>query len=142
MTTVLGLLAIVVLGALAFWALGSIALRILGALLIFAGLAGLAMQIDVFAGVLVLVIGLVAWLAGHWLYAYREHQYRSPLVERIFFQVLPRRLDPTRGWGIPVHVRSTHVVHHHHHQAPPPPAPTPPDAAALEGEASRGQSSP
>lgn len=36
--------------------------------------------------------------AGHWIYAFQNHFYAGPLVERIFIQVLPRRLDPTRDW--------------------------------------------
>jgi hypothetical protein len=121
MTAFLSLLAIVVLAALVVWVAGSIALRIIGALLIFAGLFGFAREIDTFASSLVLALGLLLWLGGHWLYAYREHEYRGPLVQRIFFQVLPRRFDPTRGWGYPVH--HTHC----HHQVPPPAEPTPSD---------------
>jgi hypothetical protein len=113
-TAVLSLLAIVVLVALVVWVAGSIALRIIGGLLIFAGLFGFARAIDTFAASLVLVLGLLLWLAGHWLYAYREHEYRGPLVQRIFFQILPRRFDPTRGWGYPVH----HTHTHYHHQVP------------------------
>jgi transcriptional regulator with XRE-family HTH domain len=90
--------------------------RILLKLFIFLGLFGLADRLGVFVSVLVLVVGLIAWLSGHWLYAFREHEYAGPLVERIFFQVLPRRVDPTRGWGFPVH--HTHTVHHHHHAPP------------------------
>lgn len=56
-----------------------------------------------FGGVLLRAGGLtIIVLGGHWHYALRHHAYKSPLVERIFCQVLPRRLDPTRGWGVPV----------------------------------------
>jgi len=116
MTALISIAAIIALGALAFWVVGSIALRILGVLFIFLGLFGLADRLGVFVSVLVLVVGLIAWLSGHWLYAFREHEYAGSLVERIFFQVLPRRVDPTRGWGFPVH--HTHTVHHHHHAPP------------------------
>ncbi|ADB49820.1 hypothetical protein Cwoe_1391 [Conexibacter woesei DSM 14684] len=41
---------------------------------------------------------LTLGLAGHWLYAFRHHVYAGPLVERVFLQLLPARLDPTRNW--------------------------------------------
>ena len=51
------------------------------------------------AGIVLLAIGVLFWLVGHWHYALRHHVYKSPLAQRIFQQLLPRRLDPTRGWG-------------------------------------------
>jgi predicted membrane channel-forming protein YqfA (hemolysin III family) len=102
------------------WVAGSIALRIIGVLLIFLSLWGLVREIEPFLSALVLVVGLLLWLAGHWLYAYREHEYAGPLVERIFLQALPRRLDPTRHWSYRVH----HTHTHYHHQVPPPEPPT------------------
>ncbi len=115
MTAILSVLAIVVLIGLVVWWAGSIALRIVGALVIFASLWGLWRETAPFLSVLMLVVGLLLWLGGHWLYAYREHECRGPLVERIFYRVLPRRFDPTRGWGYRVH----HTHTHYHHPAPP-----------------------
>lgn len=122
MTAFISLLAIVVLGALVFWLVGSIALRVLGGLTVLAALFVIARGESVAAGLLVLAIGLLAWLAGHWLYAYRHHAYANRLVERIYLQLLPRKLDPTRGWGYPVHVQN---------------APPPPDQAAARLDSQR-----
>lgn len=49
---------------------------------------------------LLAVIGVLAWLAGQWLFAVRHHYFRSPLARRVFLETLLRRLDPTRRWGI------------------------------------------
>jgi hypothetical protein len=54
------------------------------------------------AGIILLAIGVLLWLGGHWHYALGPHEYKSPLAQRIFQQLLPHRLDPTRGWGWPV----------------------------------------
>jgi hypothetical protein len=47
------------------------------------------------------VFGGLAWLAGQWLFGLRHHYFSSSLARRVFQEVLPRQLDPTRGWGIP-----------------------------------------
>jgi hypothetical protein len=96
----LSFVALLALIAVAGWLLGSIVLRIAGALLALAGLLALGTAPAVAIGVF--IAGAVAWLAGHRLYALRHHTYRSPLARRVFLKVLPRRLDPTRGWAIPV----------------------------------------
>ncbi|MGD9734237.1 MAG: hypothetical protein AB7V58_01320 [Solirubrobacterales bacterium] len=93
-------LGIAIAVAIGFWLFGGIVLRVGGALIALAGLFGLAMNGDV-NGLLVLVIGLLLWLAGHWHFALRHHEYKSPLAERVF-QMLPERLDPTRHWGVRV----------------------------------------
>lgn len=54
------------------------------------------------AGIILLAGALGLWLIGHWRYALRHREYRSPLARRIFLQVLPTRLDPTRRWAWPV----------------------------------------
>lgn len=51
------------------------------------------------AGIVLLVVGVLLWLAGHWHYSLRHHEYMSPLAQRLLQQIFPRRLDPTRGWG-------------------------------------------
>ncbi len=35
------------------------------------------------------LVGAVAWLAGHWLYAVRHHYFRTSLARRIFLKALP-----------------------------------------------------
>ena len=50
--------------------------------------------------VLVALAGAVTWLAGHWLFAFRHHVYRSALAQRVFLTVLPARMDPTRNSGV------------------------------------------
>jgi hypothetical protein len=52
--------------------------------------------------VILLVLGAAFWLGGHWHFALRHHSYKSPLARRVFLQLLPRRLDPTRNWGVPM----------------------------------------
>jgi hypothetical protein len=75
MTTMLSLLAMIVLVALCVWVLGSALLRLAGVLLLAAD-------------------------------CYRppppaHRQHSSPLARRVFLEVLPSRLDPTKRWGIP-----------------------------------------
>lgn len=88
-------------GLLAFWVLGGVLLRIGGLLLALAGGLGVAVQHDA-SGVLVLAIGALLWLAGHWHYALRRHEYKSPLAGYVFMRWAPEWLDPTRGWAIPI----------------------------------------
>jgi len=96
-----GVLALIVLVAIAAWLMGSAMLRAVGLFFVFGGL--LTIMVAGRIGLLpVVIIGAILWLAGHWLYAYRHHGFLSPLARRIFLQVLPPRLDPTRGWGVPV----------------------------------------
>jgi hypothetical protein len=98
-----GVVAVVVLGLLAFWVIGGIVLRLAGAALALLALVGLAVSSGhgAGAGVPLFLVGVVLWLAGHWHFALRHHAYKSPLAQRVFLQLLPRRLDPTRNWGIP-----------------------------------------
>jgi hypothetical protein len=96
--TTIGIAIIVAIG---FWLFGGIVLRVGGALIALAGAVGLALNGDA-NGILVFVIGIALWLVGHWHFALRHHEYKSPLAERIFQQFLPARLDPTRGWAVPV----------------------------------------
>jgi hypothetical protein len=94
------LLVVIVLGALVAWKLGSVALRILGVLCFAVGLAGLAGGENIATSVFVAILGIVLWLAGHWLFAFRHHAYRSTLAQRLFLTAFPRWMDPTRNWGI------------------------------------------
>jgi hypothetical protein len=85
---------------LGLWIFGGFALRAAGALSLAVGLLIAADSGSLAAGILA-VLGVIAWLAGHWLFAARNHYYRSPLARRVFLTGLPPRLDPTRGWGMP-----------------------------------------
>ena len=100
MTAVLSFAATGVLIALGVWVLGGLVLRIGGVLLIAGGLLSTAATGSLTSALLT-VVGALAWLAGHWLYAMRYHYYSSPLARRVFLEVLPACLDPTRRWGIP-----------------------------------------
>jgi len=100
MTGLLSLLATGVLIVLGLWLLGGIVLRVGGILLVAVGLVSTAASGSP-AVALLTVLGALAWLAGHWLYAVRYHYFSSPLARRVFLEALPRQLDPTRGWGIP-----------------------------------------
>ncbi len=96
--TVIGIAIIAVIG---FWILGGIFLRAAGIVFAFAGVVAMIALHDPVA-LFMLVLGFVMWLAGHWHFALRHHEYKSPLAGRIFLQVLPPRYDPTRGWGVPM----------------------------------------
>jgi hypothetical protein len=100
MTGLLSLLASGVLVALGFWLLGGVVLRVGGILLVAGGLLSAAATGSPSAALLT-VLGAVAWLGGQWHYGARHHCFSSPLARRVFHEVLPRQLDPTRGWGIP-----------------------------------------
>lgn len=103
MTTPL-LIFLILIGAALAWMIGSIALRLLGVLLVLIGLANLAMSTDVgVASIIgVMALGVLLWLAGHWLYAVKHHVFASSIARRLFERVLPRQLNPTRGWGVRV----------------------------------------
>jgi hypothetical protein len=94
-------IGLAIIACVGFWIVGGVLLRAAG--LIIAVLAALNLAIVGDPLVIPLfVVGFALWLVGHWHYALRHHGYKSPLARRIFCQVLPRRLDPTRGWGTPV----------------------------------------
>ena len=100
MTGLLSLLATGVLVALGVWLLGGIVLRVGGVLMVAVGLLSTTVTGSPSAAPLTL-LGMVAWLCGQWLYGARHHCFRSPLARRVFYEALPRQLDPTRGWGLP-----------------------------------------
>jgi hypothetical protein len=100
MHALLSFLACAVMVCLACWLFSGVALRVGGALLAAVGVLSTAMTGSPSAAMLA-VIGSLAWLAGHWLFAVRHHYFRSPLARRVFLQTLPRQFDPTRVWGIP-----------------------------------------
>ena len=94
-------IGIAILAIIGFWFFGGVVLRVVGAVFVFVGLVSLV-TLGSLAALLMVAIGLVMWLAGHWHFALRHHEYKSALAERIFLQVLPPRFDPTRRWGTPV----------------------------------------
>lgn len=100
MTTVLSLAAVAVLAAIVLWLFGGALLRLGGLMLTFGGLLSTA-STGAPAMAAASVLGGIAWLAGHWLFALRNHYFRSPLAQRIFLNALPSSLDPTRRWGVP-----------------------------------------
>jgi hypothetical protein len=100
MNAALSLAATGILVALALWLLGGVLLRVGGLLFAVGGLLFTATSGSP-AMAAASILGGLAWLGGHWLYAVRHHYFRSPLARRVFHEALPRQLDPTRGWGIP-----------------------------------------
>jgi hypothetical protein len=95
--TVVGIAILAILG---FWMFGGVVLRVGGVVFVLVGLVSLVTLANP-AALLMVIIGLVMWLAGHWHFALRHHAYKSPLAERVFL-LLPPRYDPTRDWGTPV----------------------------------------
>jgi len=87
-------------GLLALWLLGGFVARVGGLLLVFAGTANLALSPQMGAAVLI-GIGALMWLLGHWHYALRHQAYKSPLARQIFCRWAPTWLDPTRNWAVP-----------------------------------------
>ncbi len=94
-------LAIVALGLLFVWVLGGLLLRLSGLILALGG-SGLVALSGNPNGILVFAIGGALWLAGHWLYAMRHHEYKSPLADLLFCRWAPAWLDPTRDWAAPI----------------------------------------
>ena len=88
-------------GLLVLWLIGGLLLRIGGLLLVLAGGLGVGLEHNA-NGILVLAIGALLWLAGHWRYALRHHEYKSPLASYVFLRWAPAWLDPTRAWTIPI----------------------------------------
>lgn len=99
MSPVLSILASGVLVVLGVWLFGGILLRSGGVLLAIGGLLD-TVATGSLAMITVSVLGVLAWLVGHWLFAVRHHYYRSPLARRVFNDALPA-LNPARHWGIP-----------------------------------------
>jgi hypothetical protein len=100
MTGLLSLTASAVLVALGVWLLGGFVLRVGGAALAIGGLV-ITASTGSPGMAAAAIVGAVAWLAGHWLFAIRQHYFRSPLARRIVLRALPATFDPTRGWGVP-----------------------------------------
>jgi hypothetical protein len=91
LASTIALLTLALIGA---WTLGGLLLRL-------GGLTTMLIGLTHPAGLALAAVGSLAWLAGHWLYGLRHHAYKSPLARRIYLQLLPTRLDPTRHWTFP-----------------------------------------
>jgi hypothetical protein len=98
MTTLTTTGAVLIVALTIGWIAGSLVLRIGGLLTTLTGLLACPTNPG---GIALVPLGALAWLAGHWLFALRHHAYKSPLARRIYLQLLPARLDPTRRWAIP-----------------------------------------
>ena len=96
------LIFVIALGSLVAWKVGSIALRILGILFCIGATIELASPgaQSAWTAIAILVLGLILWLSGHWLFAFRHHFFRSALAQQIFMRLLPGWLDPTRRWNV------------------------------------------
>jgi hypothetical protein len=100
MSALVRIAAWVAIIGIGIWLAGGPALRVSGAISMTVGLL-LAADTGSIMGGLIAALGGLAWFAGHWLFAARNHYYRSPLARRVFLVAMPRRLDPSRGWGLP-----------------------------------------
>lgn len=96
---VLSGVGIVLLVAAVAWMFGSAIARGAGLTLVFAGL--MVMISGLLSGLVFGTVGVVLWLLGHWLFAYKHHVWRSPLARRVYSTRLLGRIDPTRGWAVP-----------------------------------------
>jgi hypothetical protein len=85
----------VALGLLFAWFFGGVLFRLGGFVLALAALAVLALTAEANV-IVVFVIGAALWLAGHWHYALRHGDYKSPLAAFLFCRCAPAWLDPTR----------------------------------------------
>lgn len=57
--------------------------RLSGLTLTLVGTAALALWGNA-NGIFIFAIGVALWLAGHWHYALRHHEYKSPLAHNVF----------------------------------------------------------
>lgn len=87
-------LAIVGLVLICVWVLGGLLLRLTGLALTLAGAAVIALTGDA-NGILAFAVGPLLWLAGHWLYAVRHLEFKSPLADFLFCRA-PDWVDPAR----------------------------------------------
>lgn len=88
--------------ALAAWTIGGLLLRTGGLALTIGG--AILLTAGNTAGAIVLAAGAALWLCGQLHYATRHHYHRSSLARRLFTQTPLRRVDPAKGWSVPVSV--------------------------------------
>jgi hypothetical protein len=89
-----------ILGALGLWFFSGVVLRLGGLLIFITGVVGVAGGNA--GGILVATLGALGWLAGHWHYALRHQEYKSPLARHLFSRPPLSWLDPARDWSVPV----------------------------------------
>lgn len=94
-------IAVLVLASVGLWVFGGVVLRLGGLLLFLSAAVGLALGADAGGALLVGALGALLWAAGHWLFAFRHQEFKSPLARRLFAR-LPAPLDPTRSWAVRV----------------------------------------
>lgn len=92
-------IAVLAVALPALWLLGGMLLRIGGLLVFLSAAATLALGADPAGAVLAGAFGGLLWLAGHWLFALRHQEYKSPLARHLFAR-LPASFDPTRFWAV------------------------------------------
>lgn len=78
--------AILILAGL--WLFGGLLARGAGSLLMLAGAVGVAVTGNT-NGLIVLVLGAIMWLTGHWHFALRHEGFKSPLAQRLLAWFVP-----------------------------------------------------
>jgi hypothetical protein len=56
-------------------------------------------------GLVLVVTGVLVWLAGHWAVAARDGVWLSPLAYRCWARFAGGQLNPTRGRVVPIYMR-------------------------------------
>lgn len=92
MAELAGTLALLALIGVAVWLFGSFALRAGGLLLFFLGLFGLITGTP--EALVMVVLGIGAWLGGHWLYAVKHGVHKSALAGKLLDWSVPHRRAP------------------------------------------------
>lgn len=98
------LIGLAALGLLLAWVIGGVLLRVGGLFLVLGGASALAVAGDVY-GVPIAGLGVLIWLAGHWHFALRHQEFKSPLARQFFSRLAPTWLDPTRDLAVAVRER-------------------------------------
>jgi hypothetical protein len=90
-----------IFGVILFWVFGGFALRLSGLLLFFGGILSMAHHAHLGA-LLPVGIGALSWLLGHWHYAVRHHEYKSPLARYLYCRWAPAWADPSSRWSVAI----------------------------------------
>jgi hypothetical protein len=99
-------IGVALLLAIGFWVFGGFALRLGGALLVVVGAVGLATAGEA-NGLLLIALGIAAWLTGHLHYALRRGAWKSVLARRAFEGIAATwRLTGRRGHHPSARVRA------------------------------------
>jgi len=75
------------------WLLGGLVLRVGGLALLAVGMFGLVQ--GQLAGLMVAGLGVLMWLAGHWVFSLRHQRYKGPLARVVFCRWFPAWMDST-----------------------------------------------